>query len=194
MINRTVLLVLIVGLLVMAAVVFYGLSLSDDDVVSRFNAAASAATAVGGFLAFVVLVIYTVQTYRLRIATEKVQEDQVKLNLFDKRFLVYVSLHRFLNSLYELGKTHQATKLLQDTNQAKFLFKPDIEEFLLDVYRKASHLESFNEQEARASSRGMQPRLEPDNVRQDHDWLISEAPKLARQKFEVYLRLYEDEV
>lgn len=76
-------------------------------------------------------------TYRLRIASEKqlqsqhrVQEDQVKLSLFDKRFLVYLALRQILNKLSDLGKTLDAAQLLRDTNQAQFLFKPDIEEFL----------------------------------------------------------------
>ena len=197
--NRTVWLVSLVGLLLMAAVVSYGLLLNSDNAVSRLNAAASAAVAVGGFLAFVVLVFYTAETYRLRIAAEKqldsqhrVQEDQVKLSLFDKRFFVYVSLRQFLNRLSELGTTLDAAQLLQDTNQAEFLFKPEIEEFLKQVYRRAHKLQSLKQQEAHAKQQlqGLVPVDLSNQLDAESGWLISEAPKLARQKFEPYLILY----
>ena len=92
-----------VGLALVAAVVWYVLSLHDRAAaIGKVSAAASAAAAVGGLLAFVVLVVYTAETQRLRIAAERqlesqhqVQVDQVKLSLFDKRFLVYLTLQRF---------------------------------------------------------------------------------------------------
>lgn len=175
MMNRTVLLALVVGFLLMVAVVWYGLSLTSDNDVSKFSGAASGAAAVGGFLAFFVLVIYTAETSKLRKAT-------VELGLFDKRFRVYFALRQFLNTL-----SQPATQLLLDTNQAQFLFKPDIEEFLLEVYKKAVHVQSHKEQEEHALKQGVVMPL-PDNVAAESLWLSTEAHKLAREKFEPYLK------
>ena len=103
MTNRMCLVVLAIGVLLVVAVVTCCLSLTSGSDVGKVSAAASAAAAVAGLLAFVVLVIYTAETRSLRIAANKqlqlqrrVQEDQVRLSLFDKRFVVYLVLRRFL--------------------------------------------------------------------------------------------------
>jgi hypothetical protein len=119
------------------------------------------------------------------------QRQQLRQNLFAKRFGVYLALRHFLNTSTELGKTIDAAGLLQDTNQAEFLFDPEIGEFLKEVYRRAHKLQSLKEQEARAAQQ-LQGRI-PVELSDQHDaafsWLITEAPKLSREKFEPYLRL-----
>jgi len=117
------------------------------------------------------------------------QRQQLRHNLYAKRLDVYLSLRRFLNNLPELGKTRYAIELPQDTNQAQFLFKPEIEEFLNEVYKRAHHLQSFHEQEARAERRGMGSTIESASLETKHSWLISEAPQLASRKFGRYLKL-----
>lgn len=39
------------------------------------------------------------------------------------------------------------------------------------------------------SEEGRQSGGEPNSLEAEHSWLISEAPKLAHQKFEPYLKL-----
>jgi len=123
------------------------------------------------------------------------QRQQLRHNLFPKQFDVYLSLRRFLNRLPDLGKTLDAAQLLQDTNQAEFLFKrgflfrkPDIAEFLQEVSKKARHYQSHKEQEERVLRQGMVPPLLPDNLESEDSWLFSEAPTIARQKFAPYFK------
>lgn len=174
--------VVILGFVVVVAVVCYSLSLKEGNALSRLGSVASAAATVSGFLALAVLVFYTLETQRLRIATEeqlraqcRFQEDNVKLGLFDKAFQVYVALRQFLNSLSELGKTLDATQVLRDTNQAQFLFKPDVEQFVQEVYKKASCLQSRKEGERRASDLGMPP---PPKVDEESPGCSQKLPRL----------------
>ena len=117
------------------------------------------------------------------------QRQQLRQNLFDKRFGVYLALSQFLNTLSELGKSLDAAQLLQSTNQAEFLFNPEVEEFLKEVYRRAHKLQSLKEREAHIKQQlqGRVPMELSDQLDAESSWLISEAPKLARQKFEPYL-------
>jgi hypothetical protein len=121
----------------------------------------------------------------------RLQRQQLRQNLFAKRFGVYLALRQFLNTLSELGKTLDAACLLQNTKQAEFLFEPEIEEFLKEVFRRANKLQSIKEQEARAAQQLQGRALMELSAQHDAEssWLISEAPKLARKKFEPYLRL-----
>jgi hypothetical protein len=146
--------------------------------------------ALAASIAAVIASIAAVIAVGVAIWQVRLQRQQLRHDLYGKRFDVYLSLRQFLNTLSELGKTVDATKLLRDTNQAEFLFKPDIEEFLQEVYKKASRWQSFKEKEERASKLGTIPL--PDDLAKaesEHSWLISEAPKLARQKFGEYLKL-----
>ena len=69
---------IIIGLLVFVAVWSYGQSLTEDPAIQRFGAIATAIAAVGGFLAFVILVFYTIETRLLRKATEEQLEGGIK--------------------------------------------------------------------------------------------------------------------
>jgi heme exporter protein D len=62
-----------------AALVVYARSLTTDFDIQRFNASATALAAVAGILAFVVLVVYTKETYKLRtVAQQQVREAQIQ--------------------------------------------------------------------------------------------------------------------
>jgi len=69
---------IVIGLLVVVAVWCYGQSLTDDAAIQRLSAIATAVAAVGGFLAFVILVFYTIETRVLRKATEEQLEGGIK--------------------------------------------------------------------------------------------------------------------
>ena len=67
-----------IGLLILVAVSAYGQSLNGDAAIQRFIAIATAVAAVGGFLASVILVFYTIETRMLRKATEEQLEGSIK--------------------------------------------------------------------------------------------------------------------
>jgi len=151
MMKRTVWLVSGAGLLLMGAVVWYGLSLNSDSAVGKLSAAASAAAAVGGTLAFLVLVIYTAETSRLRKATEnqlhlqqQVQEDQVKLSLFDKRFLIYSGVDEFVMSILRNNGVNMMSddyrRFADRVGQAEWLFRADVNNYLAEIKTLALYL------------------------------------------------------
>jgi len=77
---------IIVSVFIVTAVFLYGQSLTTDAAIQRFNATATAIAAVAGLLAFVVLILYTVETYNLRrvaqqqveVAQQQVREAQIQ--------------------------------------------------------------------------------------------------------------------
>jgi hypothetical protein len=117
--------------------------------------------------------------------------SSLRQNLFVKRIEVYFSLRLFLTRFSELGDKFDAAQVLQETKQAKFLFPPEIEEFLLDVCHRARKFQSLKEQAQRAQDRDEGPL--PIQLSDERDaaslWLTLEAPKLAERKFEAHLRL-----
>lgn len=66
---RLMMAALAVGSVSIATTVFYAEFLADTRL-SRFSAQVTGATALGGFLAFLALVVYTRETYHLRLAAE----------------------------------------------------------------------------------------------------------------------------
>jgi len=76
--------IIAISLLVVVAVCGYSQSLTDDTVIQRFSALATAVAAAGGFFAFVTLVFYTIETRLLRKATEEQLEGGIRpVLLFD---------------------------------------------------------------------------------------------------------------
>jgi hypothetical protein len=70
--------IIVIALLVVVAVCGYGQSLTNETVIQRFSAIATAVAAAGGFFAFVTLVFYTIETRRLRKATEEQLDGGIK--------------------------------------------------------------------------------------------------------------------
>jgi hypothetical protein len=74
--------IIIFGFLVIIVVWSYGQPLTDNVAIQKFSAIATAIAAGGGFLAFLVLVFYTIETRLLRKATEEQLEGTTKPVLF----------------------------------------------------------------------------------------------------------------
>lgn len=73
---------IILCLLVIIVLWSYVQSMTDSFAIQKFSAIATAIAAVGGFLAFLVLVFYTIETRLLRKATEEQLEGTTKPVLF----------------------------------------------------------------------------------------------------------------
>ena len=123
----------------------------------------------------------------------KLQSRQLKQAMFEKRFTVYLAVRRFLG---EITKTLQveladASTLMRETNQAEFLFKPEIPAFIEDeIYKKAIRLRELD---------GMLLR-DPRNERSQQwieeraaleEWFAVKSHEIAKEKFGPYLVLYD---
>ena len=73
--NRFVAATIVVALFLTAGIWVYGQYVADDSAIQRFSAIATAIAAAAGFFAFVALVVYTRETFKLR----KVAEQQVAI-------------------------------------------------------------------------------------------------------------------
>ena len=67
---------------------------------------------------------------------------RLKHELFERRFQVYEAFRRFLGGIMAEGKTSnmECLTMLRETNQAEFLFRPDIPQYLLSAYQKGLDL------------------------------------------------------
>lgn len=76
-----------------------------------------------------------VQQYRLA-------HDKLKLDLWQKRYDVYKGAQRFLSLVMQSGMTDlkELFDFLRDTQDAFFLFKPELATYLTDLYKKGVDL------------------------------------------------------
>jgi hypothetical protein len=72
----------------------------------------------------------------------KTNDLRLKHELFELRFQVYEAFRSFLGGIMHEGKTSHAACLtmLRETNQAEFLFGPDVPKYLLSAYHKGLDL------------------------------------------------------
>ena len=119
------------------------------------------------------------------------QRQNLKQNLFQQRHAVYLEVRHFLSDYAIKGKTdlNSGIRLLQNTKESEWLFGPEIDSLIQEIYNKASMLRSFENMET-----GGQP-LQPDKRSEMNDlsnWIAVTANTVARQKFTPYLRLYSE--
>jgi hypothetical protein len=78
----------------------------------------------------------------------RLQKQQLKQNLYARRVEVYFSLRKFLSDI-SIGNRpldlNQCMELLRETKEAEFLFGPEIESLIGEIYRKATHLRTLNQ-------------------------------------------------
>lgn len=67
----------------------------------------------------------------------RVAHDRLKLDLWEKRYAVYKGAQVFLSRVMQEGTTdmQELVRYLQDTKDAFFLFRPDMAEYLSDLYK-----------------------------------------------------------
>jgi hypothetical protein len=125
----------------------------------------------------------------------RLQERQLKLDMFEKRFAIYLTVRKFLG---EITKTLRVDDLqvcftfLRETNQAEFLFSESIKDFIEEIYRRATSLHAVN-QVIESGQNGHDRRLKEKQQRLDLEhWLSVDAHTMAAQKFTPYIKLHDE--
>ena len=96
---------------------------------------------------FITLLIGAAAWY-LGLRQQRTNDLRLKHELFERRYKVYDSLLVFLSRTLQDSKpsTEACISFLRETNQAKFLFGPEIPEYLDSVYKKGLALISSDRQ------------------------------------------------
>ena len=68
--------------------------------------------------------------------------DRLKLDLWEKRYAVYKGAQKFLSLVVQAGTTDtkELFGFLHDTQDAFFLFRPELADYLTDMYKKGVDL------------------------------------------------------
>jgi hypothetical protein len=90
-----------------------------------------------------VLVLWV--TYRQHLLTQAqhlLAQERFKLDLFEKRFAVYKAAEKMLGAVYAKSRleTQEYWDYARDTQDAVFLFGPEIPEYLKKLHQKAAEL------------------------------------------------------
>ena len=117
---------------------------------------------------------------------------RLKHELFERRYKVYESFRSFISGVMQEGKTSTAACLsfLRETNQAEFLFGPEIPEYLTAVFKKGLNLVRTHER--LFGEEGLQIGAERTKVAEensDHLQWFGDQFEVARERFRKYLNL-----
>lgn len=126
----------------------------------------------------------------------RLQQQQQRLTLFDKRFRIFLTVRQFLFTV-NTNPEIDAFGFWQKTNQAKFLFKPSIgiDTFIDEIGKKARKLQDINKRLGRpvVTTDPNQAQVHQRQLQQEQlalrEWL-SDAHATANQKFMRQLILY----
>jgi len=114
----------------------------------------------------------------------KTNRDRVRLNLYDKRFKVFRGLMDLLAHIMREGNvTDEALyKFNADTNEARFIFDKEIQDYLQSIYEKAVDIQTKN-------SERQEPNLQEEKRAQlARD--VGEIKKWMNKQFEVSRELF----
>lgn len=71
---------------------------------------------------------------------------KLKLELFERRIVIFEAVKAFLGKILATGKTSSddCIQLLRDTNQAEYLFGSEVSAYIMTLYTKGIELEYLN--------------------------------------------------
>jgi hypothetical protein len=141
--------------------------------------------------AFLTLLIGSAAWY-LGFRQQQTNALRLKHELFERRYKIYDTVRFFIGSVLRDGKTSYdaCITFLRDTNQAEFLFGPEIPEYLDAVYKKGLALLNSNRQlhsEERLSVGEERTRVARENS-ELLKW-FSDQFDVTRERFGKYLNL-----
>lgn len=124
------------------------------------------------------------------VAWQQMQTNRrkLKLDLFEKRYVVYEKVGEFIGSILTSGRVAPGSdkQFLVDTKASGLLFGPDISQFVSEVYKKAVHLHALE-----AELEGTHGEARTSNIkaqREIKDW-YSRALEGLQGRFGEYLKL-----
>jgi hypothetical protein len=118
----------------------------------------------------------------------KTAHDKLKLDLFEKRFAIWTSVQEFLNDiLHNMDVDHpRISHFVWETNNAKFLFGSEVDEYLELIRKKAIDLISINRLRRQEA-----PQIESNTNQKDSellDWFVEQSNSVSVKKFKKYFQ------
>jgi hypothetical protein len=124
-----------------------------------------------------------------QVATTK---EQIRLELFEKRYHVYAATRHFLSAIQTKNRTDQDDFqwFMRETSPSVFLFPREINSYLKEITDQASNLLLFQrKQEAQGISQQVKCEL-IDSEHEVHRWLLEQL-EASTKRFEPYLSFQE---
>ena len=119
--------------------------------------------------------------------------NQFRLNYFDKRVAVYTATMEFVAEiLTNMTCTQESNRIyLVKTREARFLFEKEIEDYLLEINKKATKLMIYSEIKKNKSQ--MSGTLDEDIEKIElFQWFLQQQTSVIPSKFEKYLKVEEN--
>jgi hypothetical protein len=115
--------------------------------------------------------------------------NKVQLDLFDRRFRVFEEVKKVLSSVTPDGrvKMDEFLKFRTGIPEAYFLFGPDIENYIDDIYLHGRKM-NLADLQLREKPEGYDPKRLAVELDSHLGWLLDELP-VAKVKFKKYLDL-----
>jgi hypothetical protein len=130
----------------------------------------------------------SVSVYQARL-----QNAANKHSLYEKRIRVYLSIMHFLSVVAIEGRVDldKAFVLLRETNETEFLFGPEVQTLVEEIYQKGIELRTAAT--LANANRGNADLLAKYRAPEDDltAWLTTTARDRAKQSFRPYLRLVD---
>lgn len=123
-----------------------------------------------GFLKLIIGVagiIIAYQQWQINLQNTKINEDKLRLELFDKRLNIYNSIMDLIYTIVSTGDVtdEEIRKFRYKTREVNFFFDKDIIDYEEEVYRKAVEFQHFERKLNRIeSSEGGRQNLEFDTL------------------------------
>ena len=131
---------------------------------------------LSGFLTPIIAIVtayIAVQQYRL-------SKFKVRQEMYDRRSKVYKAVMEYLSniSMFNEPADELSTKLIRETSEAFFLFKPEIKQHIESLYNKGIDLWAIKEELKDTTQ-------DPEELKKSRK-AVSEIVKWFRQQYEVY--------
>ncbi|HZY74547.1 MAG TPA: hypothetical protein VFE22_15670 [Edaphobacter sp.] len=165
---------------------------------SAIQSIAAAVQALFAILIFVATRRYVAITSSLAKVSENqflLQREAFRANLYEKRLKVFRATTEFLAKFAAEVRTEQQDihKLLRDTNEAQFLFGPEVVAFISELRHRALEHRKKSQLVDDPREIGRRDELMAD-VHRLEDWLMVEAFQAAREKFAPYLKFNDKDI
>ena len=120
----------------------------------------------------------------------RLSREKFKLDLFEKRFSIFSGTRLFLSHILADGKVELKTifEYRAAIAEASFLFKPDVTDYLEEIYRRAVHMNALA-MKLTAVPVGEERNKLVDEEGGELTWLTDQLPEL-KVKFGPYLQFH----
>jgi len=89
-------------------------------------------------------------------------KNNLKFNLFDKRYIVFENIKKFIASILSSGRVEDGADIqfLRDTKSVAFLFDDEIAKIIDEMYKKANKLHALIKTEKTSTDEQLQQNLD----------------------------------